>query len=70
MSARPAAPRICLTVEEAAQSLGCSRDSLERHILGELRVVRRGRLILIPVVELQRWADREAARTIPERGGA
>jgi hypothetical protein len=38
-----------------------SRDYFDEHILGELRVVRRGRRILIPLVELERWLDRAAA---------
>jgi hypothetical protein len=40
-----------------------SRDYFDEHILGELRVVRRGRRILIPLVELERWLDRAAAMT-------
>jgi hypothetical protein len=37
-------------------------------ILPELRVVRLGRVRLVPVVELERWLDRQAARTMPEMG--
>jgi hypothetical protein len=46
-----------------------SRDSFDRHVAHELRLIRRGRLVLIPVAELERWADREASRTLG-RGGA
>jgi hypothetical protein len=49
---------------EAAVSIGCSRDFFDEHVLPELRVVRRGRKVLIPVAELERWLDREAARTL------
>jgi hypothetical protein len=39
-----------------------SRDYLDEHVIGELRVVRRGRRILIALAELERWLDRAAAR--------
>ncbi len=57
-------PRISLTPIEAAAALGCSRPFFDEHILPELRVIRRSKLILIPVAELQKWAQREAARTL------
>jgi len=42
--------------------LGVSRDYFDEHIIGELRVVRRGRRILIAVTELHRWLTRNATR--------
>ncbi len=57
-------PRLALSKVEAAVALGCSVDFLERHVLAELRVVRRGRRVFVPVPELERWLDREAARTL------
>jgi excisionase family DNA binding protein len=56
--------RIALTKTEAAEALGCSVDHLERHVLPELRIVRSGRLRLIPMAELERWLDRHAARAL------
>ncbi|MGH2779925.1 MAG: hypothetical protein ACRDNE_16940 [Gaiellaceae bacterium] len=41
-----------------------SRDYFDAHILLELRVVRRGRRILVALAELQQWLDRSAARTV------
>jgi excisionase family DNA binding protein len=66
VNARPSAavPRLTLTPEEAAQSLGVSRDFFDQHVKPELRVVRRGRLVLIPLRELERWAEASAARVI------
>jgi excisionase family DNA binding protein len=55
-------PRLGLSLDEAAATLGVSRDTFDRHIRHELRVVRRGRCLIVPVSELERWLDREAAR--------
>jgi excisionase family DNA binding protein len=55
--------RITLSPAEAAAALGVSRDFFDKHIGPELRIVRRGRLKLIPVKELERWVEREAALT-------
>jgi excisionase family DNA binding protein len=49
---------------EAASSLGVSIDFFEAHVQGELRLVRRGRLVLVPVSELERWVERNAALTV------
>jgi excisionase family DNA binding protein len=54
-------PRLALSPDEAASILGVSRDYFDEHILPELRIVRRGRRILIPLTELERWLDRSAA---------
>lgn len=59
-------PRLALTKAEAAASLGMSIDSLERYVLPELRVVRKGRLVLISARELERWLDRNGDRLLGE----
>ena len=66
-SRRPAPPRLALTAEEAAQALGMSRDSFDRHVKNEVPMVRRGRLRLFGVGELQRWVERSAERTLETR---
>ena len=53
-------PRVALSRQEAAVSLGMSLDSFERHVQPELRLIRRGKLRLVPVVELERWASENA----------
>ena len=58
---------MALMPAEAAASLGVSRDFFDEHVLPELRIVRRGRLVLVPVAELQRWLGVEAALTLPRR---
>ena len=60
---RGALPRLCVKPDEAAHMLGVSRDYFDEHIKPELRIVRDGsRMILIPVAELVRWVERNAAR--------
>ena len=54
--------RLALSPAEAAASLGVSRDYFDDHVLPDLRAVRRGRRVLIPTRELERWLEREAAR--------
>lgn len=53
-------PRVALSRQEAAASLGMSIDSFERHVQPELRLIRRGKLRLVPVAELERWANDNA----------
>ncbi len=61
MSTEPAGvPRVALSRQEAARSLGMSLDSFERHVQPELKLIRRGKLRLIPLVELERWAIENA----------
>ena len=53
---------------EAAQLLGCSRNHFDRAIKPYIPVVRTGRLVLVPVIELERWLAREAASLLPAKG--
>ncbi len=57
-------PRLALTREEAAASVGMSLDSFERHVQPTLRLVRLGRMRLVPIRELDRWLEDNAERTI------
>jgi hypothetical protein len=43
-----------------------SVDSFDRYVGPHVRCVRRGRLRLYPVSELQRWADENAERLLGE----
>ncbi|MGI8513500.1 MAG: helix-turn-helix domain-containing protein [Solirubrobacteraceae bacterium] len=51
---------MALTVEEAAAAVGCSPSHFKRHVQPELRIVRSGSARLVPVAELEQWADRTA----------
>lgn len=56
-------PRVAVTREEAASALGMgSVDSFERYVQPHVRIIRRGRLRLVPVAELERWALENAER--------
>jgi excisionase family DNA binding protein len=56
-------PRLSISPGEAAEMLGVSRDFFDEHIKPELRIVRRGsKTIMIPLVELERWLEKSAAR--------
>jgi hypothetical protein len=57
-------PRVGLTKIEAANALGMSVDSLERYVLPDIRVVRRGRLVVVPTEELRQWCRDNSERTI------
>jgi hypothetical protein len=57
---------IALSKVDAAAALGVSVDSFERHIQPDLKVIRRGRLRLFAVSELQRWATEAGERTLGE----
>lgn len=57
---RRAAPRLALSKPEAAEALGMSLNSFERHAQPELRVIRRGKLRLFPIRDLERWLEENA----------
>jgi hypothetical protein len=55
---------LTLTETGAAKKLGVSAGFFKGHVLPELRVIRRGARVLVPLSELERWIDRNAARTV------
>jgi len=59
---KPREPRLGMRPEEAADLLSLSKDSFRRHVLPSIRVVKAGRLTLVPRSELERWLDEEASR--------
>ena len=46
--------------------MGMSLDSFERYCQGEIPCIRRGRLRLYPLRELERWLERNAERVLEE----
>ena len=61
---QPRAPRLALELTEAAAALGVSKKFFDEHVRHELRLVRRGRKVLVPVRELERWLEENAALTL------
>lgn len=49
--------KILMSKAEAAQSFSMSVRTFERIVLNEVRTVRRGQKVLVPVKELERWAE-------------
>lgn len=64
MSVPIAITPIALSKTEAAAALSMSVDSFERYVQSDVRCIRRGRLRLFPRVELERWANENAERTL------
>jgi excisionase family DNA binding protein len=58
------ASKLAVTPEEAAAMLSMSRDHFDRFVRDKIRVVRTGRKVLVPVAELSRWLEQNAARTL------
>jgi excisionase family DNA binding protein len=56
-----AAPPLALSIADAARVLSVSRDTFERHVMPELRLVRVGRRLLVPMRELDDWLERNSA---------
>ena len=57
-----AGERLLVRIPEAAERLGLSRSTVYELIAaGELRVVRYGRAVRVPVSELAGWVERNVA---------
>ena len=62
---RPA-PRLALTVDEAAASIGVGRSLFYTSVLPQLRIVRVGSKRLIPLAELDRWLSESASLPVAD----
>jgi hypothetical protein len=54
-SATRAVPRLALSKQEAAVALGMSDDSFDRYVRAHVPCIRRGRMRLYSVRDLERW---------------
>ena len=61
---RLSVPRLAYTRSEAAAALGISLDSFERYVQPELRIVRHGKLRMVPARELERWLEQHASHAV------
>lgn len=59
-------PRIALTPPEAAAAIGVGEDFFTEHVRPHLRLVRRGRKVLVPVTELELWVHANAESVLRE----
>lgn len=57
-------PTLALTPDQAAAALSMSRDSFDRYVRDEIKMVRRGRLTIVPFTELVKWLETNAAVTL------
>jgi hypothetical protein len=61
-------PRLALNIAEACEALGISHETWRRHVMPEVKLVRRGdKLKRVAVSELQRWLDENGERVGDER---
>jgi hypothetical protein len=58
-----AAQPIAVKLETAASMVAMSPDSFDRYVRPHIKVIRRGRVVVVPVAELERWC-RENAENI------
>jgi excisionase family DNA binding protein len=62
--------RVALTRKEAAASLGVGLTFFEEQVQPELRLIRRGSKVLVPLAELERWCIDHSAALFPDHEGA
>lgn len=58
--------RLMYRPDEAAAALGVSGEFFAAHVRPELKLIRRGRLVLVPVAELEKWVATNGERTLRE----
>jgi predicted DNA-binding transcriptional regulator AlpA len=57
-------PRVALELPEAAAALGMSPSSFARYVRPQVRLIRKGALVLVPLAELERWAQENAEHVL------
>jgi hypothetical protein len=67
-SRRRVVPRLALTPAESAEALGIGLTTFKQKVQPQLRIVRAGKLRMIPVSELERWLDENAEMTLCRLG--
>jgi len=55
-------PRIALTRTEAAAALGMGATSFDQYVAPHVRMIRLGKIRVVTVDELERWAESVAQR--------
>jgi len=60
-------PRIALTPSEAAAAIGVGPDFFDENVAPHLRLIRRGRKLLVPVRELEQWVIENSEEPMMEQ---
>jgi hypothetical protein len=63
-------PRVALSREDAAASLGMSLDSFERYVQPHVRIIRLGRMRRVAVAELEDWGAIGGRKSVGPAGSA
>ena len=58
---------VAVTREQAAAMLGMGLTSFESYVQPHIRIIRRGKLRLVPVKELEQWCDENAEAVFAKR---
>lgn len=53
--------KLAYTIDGAAEALSMSPTTFRKEVLPYIAVVRRGRRVIVPATELQKWLDAGAA---------
>lgn len=59
-------PRFALSPVEAAASIGVGPDFFDANVRPQLRLIRQGRKVLVPVAELERWTEESAEQPLAD----
>ena len=59
---------MALRIDEAARAIGLGRTSFERYVMPHVKVLRRGRVRVVPVSELERWLEENSETFLAEHG--
>lgn len=57
---------LLVSVDEAARLLGISRDTFDRRVMDEIKLVTIGRRLLVPVDELRAYIDAHKAAPLAD----
>jgi hypothetical protein len=70
LRSNPRLPIVALPLDEAAAALGMSLKSFNRLVRPQVRLIRRNSILLVPVKEIERWADENSEAVFEGRGDA
>lgn len=60
----PPIPNVALTPAKAAAALDVGEDFFNEHVRPDVKLIRKGSKVLVPVAELERWVAENAERVL------